>query len=224
MTIQIDKIIRSRRKSIYLSVDTDAKLTVKAPLRCSNRAIREAVEKHQDWIIKKMALARSHYKPSNPKKYVSGERFLHLGNEYVLVIADSSNVPLTFDNNRFVLAANRTADARQLFIDFYTKEASMVITDRLNLYSGITGIKCRKVNISNAKTRWGSCSYNGNLHFGWNLIMAPMQVIDYVVVHELIHIKVKNHSPEFWHRVSEFIPEYKLCRKWLKENQNLLGP
>jgi predicted metal-dependent hydrolase len=220
MTIQINQIIRSRRKSIYLLVDTDAKLIVKAPVCCSDKAIRESVERHQDWIIRKMTWAHSHYKPANPKKYVTGERFLYLGNEYELV-AEAADVPLTFDNKCFILA-NHTAGARQLFIDWYTKEAYRIITERLDLYSGITKIKYRKVSISNAKTRWGACSYNGNLHFSWTLVMAPLEVIDYVVVHELCHVKIRNHSREFWQKVNEFIPVYKLRRKWLKENQNLL--
>ena len=153
---------------------------------------------------------------------MTGERFLYLGNEYELVIAETTDVPLNFDKNRFVLAANHKKDARQLFINWYKQEALRIISDRVKLYSGITGIQYRKVNISDAKTKWGACSHNGNLHFSWTLIMAPLEVIDYVIVHELVHIKVRNHSRIFWQKVSEFIPEYKLCRKWPKENQNLL--
>jgi predicted metal-dependent hydrolase len=82
MTIQIDKIIRSRRNSIYLLVDTDAKLTVKAPLGCSKRAIRESVERHKDWILRKQKLARARHEPSCSKKYIAGEKFLYLGNEH----------------------------------------------------------------------------------------------------------------------------------------------
>jgi predicted metal-dependent hydrolase len=221
MTIQINQIIRLRRKSIHLLVDADVKLIVKAPARCSNRAIRETVERHQDWILQKQKWARKHHEPAVPKNYITGERFLYLGDEYELV-TERAEVPLTFDNRRFILAANHSANVRQLFIDWYTKEALRIVTDRVNLYSGITNIKYRKVNISNAKTRWGACSYNGNLHFSWTLIMAPLEVIDYVVVHELCHIKIRNHSSQFWQTVNEFIPEYKLRRKWLKENRNLL--
>jgi hypothetical protein len=78
------------------------------------------------------------------------------------------------------------------------------------------------MSISDAKTICGSCGLNGNLHFRWTLIMALLEVIDYVVVHELCNIKVRNHSREFWRKVSEFILEYRLRRKWLKANQNLL--
>jgi len=223
MTIQIDKIIRSKRKSLYLVVDTNAKLIVKAPLRCSNRAIRESVERHQDWILHKQQYAGAHHRPSCPKKYIASERFLYLGKEYELFVTETTNIPLEFKRDKFVLAENRRINARDLFIRWYSKEAFRIISDRANLYSYISGIKYRKLNISDAKSRWGSCSPNGNLNFSWTLIMAPLEVIDYVIMHELVHIKIKNHSKQFWQKVQSFIPEFKCRRNWLKENQNLLN-
>jgi len=195
---------------------------VRAPLHCSNKIIEKAVENDRDWILRRQKYEREHCKPAFPKKYITGEEFLYLGKSYKLIISATSGVPLIFTGINFVLTANYAKNARELFIQWYSKEAFRIISDRANLYSYITGMKYKKLRISNAQHRWGSCSAKGNLNFSWSLIMAPLEVIDYVIVHELIHIKIKGHSKDFWQKVSEFIPEYILRRKWLNENQNLL--
>ncbi|MCX6013893.1 MAG: M48 family metallopeptidase, partial [Chloroflexi bacterium] len=83
-------------------------------------------------------------------------------------------------------------------------------------------IKYKNVRITSAQTRWGSCSGHGNLYFSWRLIMAPLEVIDYVVIHELAHIHMKNHSPKFWEKVESMYPDYVACKKWLRDNQTRL--
>lgn len=102
------------------------------------------------------------------------------------------------------------------------QRASAIIPQRVELYSQQTGIKYNKIRISNARRRWGSCSAKGNLNFSWRLALAPLEVIDYVVVHELAHIIHKNHSKKFWKLVAAIYPNYKLCRKWLRDKGRLL--
>lgn len=133
-----------------------------------------------------------------------------------------ATAPLEFNGINFLLAENHVINARELFIQWYKKEAIKRIKERVDFYSSITGLKYRKISITNARHRWGSCNGIANLCFTWRLIMAPLEIIDYVIVHEIFHIEVKNHSKDFWQKVESFIPEYKKCRKWLTENQNLL--
>jgi len=102
------------------------------------------------------------------------------------------------------------------------KKAQEIIPQRVRWYSKATGIRYRRVRISNARKRWGSCSAKGNLNFSWRLALAPLEVIDYVVVHELSHIVHGNHSQRFWALVNKFYPNYKACRKWLRSEGHLL--
>lgn len=99
-----------------------------------------------------------------------------------------------------------------------TEKARQVIPERVAYYAPIVGVTYGRITIRNQRTRWGSCSAKGNLNFNLALMKAPPQVLDYVVVHELCHRLEMNHSVRFWEKVESVFPEYKACRKWLKNN------
>ena len=101
-------------------------------------------------------------------------------------------------------------------------EAKRVIPDRVKYYAGIMGVTFGKITIKNQKTRWGSCSSKGNLDFNCLLMMTPDKVRDYVVIHELCHLKQMNHSKMFWAEVEKVMPDYKVYRQWLSQNGNML--
>ena len=105
----------------------------------------------------------------------------------------------------------------------YCKLAQQRIPERVKYYSELAGLQPRSVRISKAKKRWGSCGSKGTLNFAWRLVLAPLEVIDYVVVHELVHLVERNHGRKFWKKVSEIIPGYKVYRKWLRKNGSLIG-
>ncbi len=102
-----------------------------------------------------------------------------------------------------------------------TLEAKAVIPERVSYFSGIIGVDYGRITIRHQKTRWGSCSSQGNLNFNCLLMMAPPEVIDYVVVHELCHRKEMNHSKSFWHEVEKVLPDYKKSVKWLKDSKGM---
>ncbi len=104
----------------------------------------------------------------------------------------------------------------------YKKLARKVITARTEYYASILGTTYNTLSIRDQKTRWGSCSGRNNLSFNWRLILAPPEILDYVVVHELCHLVHMNHSKEFWTLVGSILPDYKIRRKWLKENGHTL--
>lgn len=104
----------------------------------------------------------------------------------------------------------------------YRQAAKEYIPKRVEYYAGQLGVSYGRIRIAEQKTRWGSCSGKGTLSFNWKLMLAPPKVLDYVVVHELCHLKEMNHSPRFWKLVEEIMPDYKEYRKWLKENGNTL--
>lgn len=103
-------------------------------------------------------------------------------------------------------------------INVYKKRAKGIISRRVAHYADIMGVEYGQITIRDQKSRWGSCSDKCNLNFSWRLILMPIEVMDYVVVHELAHLKEMNHSPAFWAEVETVMPDYKEYRKWLKEN------
>lgn len=106
----------------------------------------------------------------------------------------------------------------------YRQAAKKYIPKRVRFYADILQVDYGKITIRDQKTRWGSCSSNGNLNFNWRLILAPPKVLDYVVIHELCHRKEMNHSTRFWQYVESIMPDYKEQRKWLKDNGSSLSP
>ena len=221
MKIEIEKIIRSKRKTIALQITDNATLIVKAPFEANEEVINKVITKHLRWIEKKKNEVLSRDPQFAEKEYVNGEGFLYLGESYKLYIVNKQNMPLKFDNCFFLLKEYQLM-AKQLFINWYKEKAYEKISERVQWYARKRGFTHNKISITDANIRWGSCSPKGNLNFSWRLIMAPLSVIDYVVVHELAHLEQKNHSKAFWNIVKMLLPEYEKSKDWLKNNGYLL--
>jgi predicted metal-dependent hydrolase len=216
MPIEVNEIVRSQRKTLALIVKPDGSLVVRAPLRTSERSIWEFIEAHAAWIEKKKAEALAALPPA-PRQYVPGELFMYLGNAYQLEILKGQKPPLILEKT-FKLAEASQSNARLAFEHWYRAQARQILSDRVNLYAEQYGFQYKKMGITSARTRWGSCSPNGSLNFSWRLIMAPVEAVDYVVVHELVHTVFHNHSKRFWKKVETIMPDYKERRKWLRKN------
>ena len=124
---------------------------------------------------------------------------------------------------RFYLDERCQEKAKDLFVTWYKEQAVRTIRDRLQFYSQTMRLSPRRERISSARHQWGGCSSRNTLSFSWRLMMAPLSVIDYIVVHELGHIKEKNHSPRFWKIVETTLPDYRTRRDWLKKYGYLLN-
>jgi predicted metal-dependent hydrolase len=221
--ISVAEVIRSKRRTLSLEIGTDAKLILRVPLQCPDQIIYGFLENRTEWIIRTQKFALEHCKQVLPKKYIPGEHFLYRGKNYELISAETGKDKLLFNGDNFVINPKQMENARELFCQWYQRQALKVIKESADRYSSISGITYHQIVITNAKHRWGSCSPTGNLNFTWSLVMAPPKVIDCVVVHELVHIEIKGHHNGFWERVRDFIPEVDYCRAWLNENQNLLS-
>ncbi len=219
-------LIRSkkRKKTISLQIKEDGTTVVYAPYRTPMAEVEQFFNKQKRWLRKKIEQREKRLKEIKPKEYLPGELFLYLGIPYQLRIEDKMDGCdfLTFSSNQFVLARNKVYQGSELFIDWYKRKSREYIEKTVKHYSQLLELNPGRIRISNALCRWGSCSSNNNLFFSWRLIMAPCSVIDYVVVHELAHMKEKNHSVRFWGFVAKVIPDYKNQRLWLKENGHLL--
>lgn len=215
------KIIRSQRRTIGLQIAPDETLIIRAPFWVNDYDITRLVARKQNWIIRKQQFVRCLARLAPDKKFVTGEEFMYLGETYKLYVEDAQRVPLVFDK-AFHLAQECQARAGEEFTKWYKQQARGLITGRVGLYSTRAGLRHKKIKISGAQKRWGSCSRSGNLNFSWRLVMAPLVVIDYVVAHEVAHLEHPNHSRNFWDKVKALDPDYKQRRKWLRENGHLL--
>lgn len=218
--VHIDQLIRSRRKSIGLVVTSSGQFVVRAPHSTPVDEIRRLVDQKSAWINRKLEFFRSRQKPS-AKAFVDGESFLFLGRSHTLKYADNLPKAVVLDECLWVHAAVKRNAADHIRI-WYQNQAMEYIADRVKFYAAASGLKFKSIKLNNARTRWGSCSSSGALNFAWRLIMAPPRIVDYVVVHELMHLKQMNHTAKFWNEVKCVIPDYHRDERWLKEHGNLL--
>lgn len=214
MSVNVSRLIRSKRRTIALIVERDGSLTVRAPLRMTAQLIKEFVEKHAKWVEKKQAEVQS-LVPVQPRRYQAGERFLYLGQIYPLEIVRDAKQKLVL-NGSFQLAEQEQPNAQFIFRNWYRKQAAKIIGERVAHFANHFGLHIERVRITSARTRWGSCSAKGTLSFSWRLLMTSPDVIDYVVVHELAHTVHHNHSKRFWKLVEKWMPDYHERRKQLR--------
>ncbi len=213
-------LVRSkrRRKTISVSIQKKDKIVIYAPHNTPGHLIDIFFKDKKSWINKK--LSQRDPKLLKPKEFVSGEGFLYMGRTYPLEIQNLINrgSSLKFSARRFILHKKHKDNAKEFFIRWYKKEAKEKITERVKIYSRKLRVVPEALRITSAEQRWGSCSGKNILSFTWRLVMAPLPVIDYIVIHELLHIKEKNHSNKFWGLLETVMPDYKSRQQWLKNN------
>jgi predicted metal-dependent hydrolase len=220
--IQIDQIIRSDRRTVAIIVHGDGRVTVRAPRRATQAEIERFVLEKQSWIEAKLEEVRRRASQRPARAFTGGESLPYLGRLYPLEIVPQARPALRFTGDRFLLAQSAQTRARETFTAWYRARAREVIEERARLLASRFGLRYETLRITSARTRWGSCSSRGTISFAWRLVMAPLPVIDYVVIHELAHLVERNHSSRFWARVSSMLPDYKENVAWLKKNGHLL--
>ena len=221
MSILIDRLVRSRRKTVAIVIERDGRLTVRAPLRLSAPRIQEFVESHAGWIAKNRTRLQA-APPPPARRYAEGETLLYLGQSYPLMLVPAQRPALVFEGSAFRLAKSSLPKAAVVFEAWYKQQARLFLEQRVLVFAKKHAFRYEKIRISSARTRWGSCSSRGTLSFTYRLIMAPAEVVDYVILHELVHTQVHNHSKTFWNKVAELMPDYKPRLTWLKKNGKFL--
>ncbi len=218
MTQVIDQIIRSSRKTIAIVVHSDGKVVVRAPLKASKAQIELFINSKLNWI--EQARARLEVVPqlTTTRHFVQDELFLFLGNQHPLNLNSKTGDHLVLDASGFHLNPKHRSKGAEIFKNWYIAQAREFISQRVAWYANKHHFNPVKIRITSARTRWGSCSSKGTLSFTWRLVMCPPEVIDYVVVHELVHLVERNHAARFWAKVEDILPDYKQRRKWLKTN------
>lgn len=215
-------IEKSKRKTATIRVYPDDRVVVKVPNRMPTGMVEEWVRSKADWIQKRLhhnALWREKYPL---KTYRTGETCLYLGNAYVLSLKQGKRQValqgdcLQISHPSFGSEGDHQSLVIKLLSAWYKAQAQDIISDRLAIYAPQIGKPYGEVRFKKSKTRWGSCSIKGNLNFNWALMMAPLDIIDYVVVHELCHLVHHHHRPSFWKLVARYFPQYQDAVVWLK--------
>ncbi len=216
--MKIDRILRSKRKTLALIVRSDGSLEVRAPLRLIRVKIQAFVESKAAWIARQRARLNPTASPPARNGYANGSRLWFLGKSLRIEYIESTDRSIRASGQTLLIPAGMRTNAGAALESWLRAEARRVIRQRADLYARRHGLTFNGIRISAARSRWGSCGSKNRLNFPYRLVMAPVEVIDYVVVHELVHTVERNHSRAFWAKVAEILPAYRLARKWLKLN------
>lgn len=216
--MKIDRIVRSRRKTFALIVHSDGSLEVRAPLRTSMAEIEALVESRTSWIIRQRTRLAALSLPVGRDGWRDESRIWLLGRPIAVEFTSRTDQSAVLDGDRLLIPARLQGKTDAELVRWYRSEARRVIEERVVFFARLHGLRYHGVRISAARRRWGSCGLTNRLNFSYRLVMAPREVIDYVIVHELVHTEVKNHSRAFWEKVAAILPNYRLAREWLKRN------
>jgi len=190
-------------------------VTIVSKKKISKYLAEEVIRRNLDWINEqaRMIEVSPSISPILPSDHIS---WLGIDMEVRFQVGKVSSAK--FEDDYLLVKAKDIEGFRKTLKSKLKREGKMMITDEVNLLASKYGFKFNEIRVRDTRSRWGSCSGRKNLNFSWRLCLAPQDVMDYVIVHELAHTRVANHSPEFWSIVSSIIPDYKVHRKWLKVN------
>lgn len=229
------EIIRgNREKTVAIYVNSPAGVVVRSPELIGEETIKKLIQKRAAWIVKRQELLKNQIPPATVKEFVSGEAFPFLGREYRLKVVKSTSEKegrCELRNKRFQVEINLSLDSgeaektiKRALMDWYLMRAKEKIQARVACFSRQIGRTPKSIEIKHQKMRWGSCSQSEGIRFNWKIIMAPLSVLDYVIVHELCHLIYPHHSSQFWQKVQSILPDYKRRKEWLKRcSYSLVG-
>ena len=211
------EIKRSKRKTLALEVDSSARLIVRAPLRMSERMIAAFLHEKKSWIAAALQEMEQHA-ARKQQQYTDGSQLWYKGNAYTIRIIPAATLRIEIHENDILVHIADARRVKEYVIAWLTRRARQYIIPRTKERATDYGYTIKGIRITSARTRWGSCSGTNAISFSWRLIQAPLPVIEYVIIHELVHTVHKNHGPRFWKQVAKHDPKYRLHRDWLRDN------
>ena len=217
------RLVRSaRRRTADIILERDGTLTVRAPRGLPEEAVSAMVRDKRCWVYKNMAEWRELNAGRILREVRNGKGFLYLGRSYRLVLVKDQTVPLMLKNGRFMLqrrlAELGESTTRSAFRIFYVDKGKEKLPHRVAQYAAKVGVSVSEVSVGELGFRWASCSSDGNLAFHWKCMMAPLRIIDYIVVHELCHLHHRDHRQGFWNEIDKVMPDYPERRDWLRRH------
>lgn len=213
------EVIRSKRRKTMALAVRDAAVTIRMPAKLPIHYAEDFISNKAAWIRQKLAAQT----PTVARTFAANELLPYLGESLAIrhfpkapetrVDIAAGELQIRSKSTRF----SREWQSREI-TRWYRLQAESYLMDRCDALAARTGLNPRSVTVKSYKARWGSCHITGDIQLNWKLIMAPPAVIDYVIIHELCHLKQHNHSPAFWQLVENFDPTFTLQRAWLKKH------
>lgn len=207
-----------RRKSFGLTVDRAGELVVHAPAATPEAELRVWVASKLLWVHQKLAQKRETVRNVYAPEFVSGESIFYLGRSYRLRIIDKSRESLRFDGEWFELKRNATPKAARHFQRWFTDEGGVWLRVRSTELERRSGQAAKKVIVRDLGYRWGSCGKNRTIYFNWRLLQLPIQLIDYVILHEQVHLLHHDHSHRFWQSMDSVLPDWRIRKQELERD------
>jgi predicted metal-dependent hydrolase len=217
------EVIRSTRATADIVIERDGRLLVRAPRSIADEKIEDIIEAKRYWIYKNLAEWRDLNATRVLREYRNGEGFLYLGRSYRLQLVAEQEHPLLLKGGAFCLRRDivdrgSVEAARTAFREYFVGRGLERIGERVRYYAPKVGVSPRKFSVRDLGNRWASCSPKGNVAFHWKCMMAPLTIIDYIVVHELCHFHHLDHTDAFWNEVDKILPSYRERKEWLRKN------
>lgn len=213
----------SRRGTVSIAIDPTEGVLVTAPSPAPVRRLDEIVHAKATWIVQRLK-RQSDLPPTQEKEFVSGESFLYLGRQYRLRLdRDHEPRPLRLENGwlrvplpHHLGEQHRSAYVRAALIDWYKRNAGKRIPARILHWADKLDVKVPVVRLAEPRKRWGSASSSGTVRINWRIIQAPLSLVDYVVAHELVHLRHPDHTREFWATFGRLMPDYEIRKARLR--------
>ena len=214
--IQDVKIIKTSRRSKSISLKIrNGELEISCPYNTSEIFLKNLIERKKEWINKNIDRSRKNHKKIDQ---ISNGFITFKGLVLQLIYKKSNFERITVEDNELKIFYSEKSKSRQLIIEWLKLQANNFLRARLSFLSKRISIEFNSLTIKSYTARWGSCNIKGDIFLNWKLIMLPESVIDYVLIHELAHINVPNHSSEFWELVKKKNPNYLKHKRWLRDN------
>ena len=216
----VAEVIRTPRiKTARLQVEAGA-VSIIVPEALPEARIQKLLTEKNRWIKEKLYLHQQ-AQPASKREMISGEAFPYLGRNYRLKVITGALQPVKLKHGQLQVhlpkSLQRYHMIREMLSHWYHLQAEIKFNEKVKRYASVVGVAPTDVSVKTFKSRWGSCNIKGEIQFHWKVIMAPHRVVDYVVVHELCHLKHHDHSPAFWKSVERIVPDYLDCKEWLRE-------
>ena len=217
------------RRTLTITVDEDARASVAAPFNMADQDIANFIIKKADWIHGKVAEARKCLDILAQRDFNDGQDFLFLGEKYKVNVKerDVKRCQVSFEPrqgwNIFIpLGCSQEvqrAHVKEKMLQWYRAQAQEILGGRIFHFARLIGAEPKKINVRTQKRIWGCCDFRTQtINLNWQIILSPLRVVDYVVVHELCHLFIPNHSKRFWKKVEKVMPDFRQRRQWLKAN------
>ena len=215
------EVVRSQRETADIIIERDGSVLVRAPEWANDDEIAKIVAAKQYWIYQGLAEWRDLNATRMLREYKNGEAFLYLGRAFRLLLVAEQDAPLKLQGGRFTLRRDlaergQTAAAKEAFRSFFVARGLERIRQRVRYFAPKVGVSPSDLDVRELGHRWASCSATGALAFHWKCMMAPLTIIDYIVVHELCHILHRDHTDLFWNEVDKVLPDYRERKDWLR--------